>query len=252
MAQKIQLEVSKKEQVTEKVYMVTFRLVSPPIIDFRAGQNMMIMIAPGINRTMSIASPPSQSTELLMVHDVSPMGPGSKWTVGLNVGDTATVVAPTGGALSLVESPRKKVLIATGAGIAPFHAMVLDYFERRAEVGHDTALRSAFRVLASSRSSSQSVGSVGNAEAMTTLRSETPPRAGNSLLQSAITLYWGLRYESDVYWKEEFDRIAREHPTFTWHQVLSKPTDAWQGLRGHVTEHVLSMEKDMPNSDFYL
>lgn len=126
MAQKIQVEVVKKEQVTEKVYMVTFRLVDPPTIDFRAGQNMMLMIAPGVNRTMSIASPPSKKDELLMVHDISPMGPGSQWTLGLKVGDRATIVAPTGGMLSFIDSPRRKVMVATGTGIAPFHAMILD------------------------------------------------------------------------------------------------------------------------------
>ena len=201
MAQKIQLEVAKKEQVTDKVFLVNFKLIDPPTIDFRAGQNMMLMIAPGVNRTMSIASPPSQTQELLMVHDVSPMGPGSRWTIGLKVGDRVTVMAPTGGALSFVDSPRKKVLVATGAGIAPFHAMIIDYLAREA----------------------------------------TTP----------LVLYWGQRYEQDVYWKEEFDRIAAEHPTFTWHQVLSKPGDTWQGLRGHVTEHVLTME-DRANCDFYL
>ncbi|MEK7533516.1 MAG: FAD-binding oxidoreductase [Patescibacteria group bacterium] len=205
MAQKITLEVAKKEQVTEKVYFVTFRLVTPSSIDFRAGQNMMLMISPGINRTMSIASPPSQNQELLIVHDVSPMGPGSQWTVGLKVGDRATIVAPTGGALSFIQSPRKKVMVATGTGVAPFHAMVLDYFN-----------------------------------------------AGTSAQQTPLVLYWGLRYEQDVYWKEEFDRVSSLHPTFIWHLILSRPTEVWQGGRGHVTEYVLETEKDMEHTEFYL
>lgn len=198
MAQKITVEVIKKEQVTEKVFFVTFRLVTPPAIDFRAGQNMMLMVSPGINRTMSIASPPSQKNEVLMIHDVSPMGPGSQWTLGLKVGDSATIVAPTGGSLSFIPSSKKKVMIATGTGVAPFHSMMLD-----------------------------------------------KPNL-------SMVLYWGLRYETDVYWKEEFDRISSFHPNFTWHQVLSKPSDSWRGLRGHVTEHVLEREKNMPESEFYL
>lgn len=202
MAAKITLTVIKKEQVAEKVFFVTFRLVSPPTISFRAGQNMMLMIAPGINRTMSIASPPANNSELLMVHDISPMGPGSQWTAGLHIGDSATIVAPTGGALSLIDSPRKKVMIATGTGVAPFHAMILDYL------------------------------------------------GGGGL--APLVLYWGLRYEHDVYWKEEFDAIQAAHPSFIWHQVLSKPADTWQGLRGHVTQYVPAMEKDLLTSEFYL
>lgn len=202
MAAKITLTVIKKEQVTDKVFFVTFRLVSPPTIQFHAGQNMMLMIAPGVNRTMSIASPPSQTNELLMVHDITPMGPGSQWTAGLKVGDSATIVAPTGGALSLIDSPRKKVMIATGTGAAPFHAITLDYFANGGK--------------------------------------------------ARLVLYWGQRYEHDVYWKDEFDSIQVQNPLFTWHQVLSKPTPAWQGLTGHVTGHVLAMEKDMLECEFYL
>lgn len=180
MAQKITLEVVKKEQVTEKVYFVTFRLIDPPAIDFRAGQNMMLMIGPGINRTMSIASPPNNNNELLMIHDISPMGPGSKWTLGLTVGDKATIVAPTGGALSFIETPKKKVMVATGTGIAPFHSMILE------------------------------------------------------ARYSDLELYWGLRYENDMYWQEEFQN------RLPFYLILSKPLDTWKGLRGHVTEHVLA------------
>lgn len=201
MAQKLTLEVIKKEQVTDKVYFVTFRFVSPSQFSYTSGQNMMLMIAPGVNRTMSIASPPS-AQKLLMVHDVSPMGPGSQWTQRLAVGDMVTVVAPTGGALSFVESSRKKVMIATGTGIAPFHAMILDYLSKGG--------------------------------------------------QALLSLYWGQRYEKDIYWKDEFDAIANLNPTFMWHLILSQPTAAWQGRVGHVTEHVLKDERDTQNSEFYL
>lgn len=202
MAEKITLEVVKKERVTENVYFVTFKLISPPTIEFRAGQNMMLMVAPGINRTMSIASPPFKKDEILMVHDISPMGPGSAWTLGLGVGDTATIMAPTGGALSFLDTPKKKVMVATGTGVAPFHAMILDYLFRKGE--------------------------------------------------APLVLYWGQRYERDIYWKEEFDHIHALNPSFMWYQVLSKPTGSWAGRKGHVTEHVLAEENDMEHSEFYL
>jgi len=65
-------------------------------------------------------------------------------------------------------------------------------------------------------------------------------------------LYWGLRFAEDIFWKEEFDALAHRHPQFSFHLILSKPSPAWQGLRGHVTEHVLGSEKDFQTSDFYL
>ncbi len=245
MAQKITLKVVKKVQVTKKVYFVTFRLVSPPTITYKAGQNMMLMIPPssapsdakatagekatagkpGVNRTMSIASPPSNDHELLMIHDVTPMGPGSKWTVSLSEGDSATIVAPTGGALMFMDTDRRKVMVATGTGVAPFHAMILD------------------KLSVISRSPRSSSGEAGQSSDQKSLKAEDRP---------LMALYWGQRFEDDVYWKEEFDMIAAAHPNFTWHQILSRPTPAWQGLRGHVTEHVLEQEKDMVNSEFYL
>ncbi len=202
MAAKISLEVIDKSRITQKVYFVTFRPVDPPTVAFKAGQNMMLMIAPGINRTMSIASAPSASDRILMIHDVSPMGPGSKWTLGLSVGDKVTIVAPTGGALMFLDTPKRKVMVATGTGVAPFHSMILDRLARDA----------------------------------------TTP----------LVLYWGQRFEEDVYWKEEFDRIATEHPNFSWHQILSRPSPVWNGLTGHVTEHVMGMEKDQTAHEYYL
>lgn len=202
MAQKISLAVVSKDLVAKDIYVVTFRLVDPPTISFHAGQNMMLMVAPGVNRTMSIASPPTSSNELLMVHDVSPMGPGSKWTLGLKVGDNATIVAPTGGALMPLPTTKRKVFIATGTGIAPFRAILLDAFSNHSQI--------------------------------------------------PMTLYWGLRYQEDVYWKNDFDLLAQNRDTFTWHLVLSKPPSDWQGLTGHVTEHVMELEKDYANSEYYL
>lgn len=201
MAAKITLQVIKKEQVTEKVFFVTFRPVTPPSIPFRAGQNMMLMVAPGVNRTMSIASPPS-AHDILMVHDVSPMGPGSQWTVGLQPGDHATIVAPTGGALSFLDTPKRKVMVATGTGIAPFHSMIADALEKKKN--------------------------------------------------SPMTLYWGLRYEQDIYWHDEFLKMTTLNSSFMFHLILSKPNDKWRGLAGHVTEHVLRLEKDLLQSEFYL
>lgn len=130
MAQKYTATVTKKEKVSSKVYCLTFTLVSPPALSFKAGQNIMLMIAPGINRTMSIASSPSTPESILIAHDVAPQGPGSLWTEHLKIGDTATFVAPTGGVLSLLPTNNRKVLIATGTGIAPFRAVLYDYLEK--------------------------------------------------------------------------------------------------------------------------
>lgn len=125
--QKLTAVVASKEKVSSKVYLVRFKLVDPPTITFHAGQNIMLMIAPGVNRTMSIASPPSENTSILMAHDVSPGGPGSQWTLNLKVGDQVNLIGPTGALSFDATSRRSKVFAATGVGIAPFRAMILEY-----------------------------------------------------------------------------------------------------------------------------
>ncbi len=127
--QKFQAVIEKKEQLTKSVILVTFQLVNPSEIMFLAGQTLMLNVSQGINRSMSIASPPQDKTHILMCHDVSPNGPGSQWTIAHNVGDTATFMAPLGMFVMDKESHRKKVLVATGTGIAPYRSMLLDYLE---------------------------------------------------------------------------------------------------------------------------
>lgn len=127
--QRFTLEVTSKEEISPEIYEVHFKVVEPPEIVFNAGQTMMLMVAPGINRSMSIASSPRQKTELLMLHDVRPMGPGSKWTLALQVGDQAKIMAPLGIFTLKKEEHKRKVLVATGTGVAPFYSMIVDYYE---------------------------------------------------------------------------------------------------------------------------
>ncbi|MCX8009477.1 MAG: hypothetical protein N3A54_07360, partial [Patescibacteria group bacterium] len=56
--------LSKKEKISSKVYDVRFQLVDPPSMEYKAGHTIMIYIEPGVNRSMSIASPPREQTEL--------------------------------------------------------------------------------------------------------------------------------------------------------------------------------------------
>lgn len=202
MAQKIKAVVESKEKISTKVYSVVFKLIDPPELVFEAGQNILLLISENVNRTMSIASPPFEKNIILMAHDVSPMGPGSQWTLNLKVGDEVNLYGPTGGNLVLADNSKKKVFIATGTGIAPYRSMILEYLH-----------------------------------------------AGG---KSQIDLYWGMRYEDDLFWQKEFLDLENKYPNFKFNLVLSKPEPDYLGPTGHVTEHVLSEEKDPVNCDFYL
>ncbi len=198
--------IEKKEQLTNDVILVTFALLEPSTISFIAGQTIMLNVAPGINRAMSIASPPSDTGHILMLHDIRPGGPGSQWTINHKEGDEASFIAPLGMFVMNAESSRKKVFVATGTGVAPFHAMLLEYLPK-----------------------------------------------GQT---DEVTLYWGLRYEADIYWKDEFEQLAKRYTYFHFVLTLSKPSDRWQESasqrRGHVTDHVVQNEQNVKGCEFYL
>jgi ferredoxin-NADP reductase len=53
-----------------------------------------------------------------------------------------------------------------------------------------------------------------------------------------IWLVYGTRYESDMYYHEEFEALAARKPNFHYLPTLSRAQADWTGLRGHVQEHV--------------
>lgn len=58
-----------------------------------------------------------------------------------------------------------------------------------------------------------------------------------------MTLYWGLRYETDMFWETEFQELAESFSNFTFKIILSKPSDAWKLSRGRVTDLLTVVEK---------
>ena len=53
-----------------------------------------------------------------------------------------------------------------------------------------------------------------------------------------IWLVYGTRYESDIYYREEFEALARRKPNFHYLPTLSRADESWSGLRGYVQDHV--------------
>ncbi len=69
---------------------------------------------------------------------------------------------------------------------------------------------------------------------------------------AAVTLWWGLRYETDVFWQREFDDLDMKYPNFYHSIMLSQSTEKWTGVRGRVTDHVISKTPELVSSEFYL
>ena len=49
-------------------------------------------------------------------------------------------------------------------------------------------------------------------------------------------LIYGTRYESELYYRDYFDRIATEHSNFHYLTTLSRADEVWTGRRGYVQE----------------
>jgi ferredoxin-NADP reductase len=51
-------------------------------------------------------------------------------------------------------------------------------------------------------------------------------------------LLFGVRYEQDIYYRAEFERLASEHSNVHFLPTLSRGGPEWNGLRGYVQEHL--------------
>lgn len=67
-----------------------------------------------------------------------------------------------------------------------------------------------------------------------------------------LWLLFGSRYEKDLYYHQEFLRLANEHKNFTYLPTLSKPGPEWTGLHGYVQEHVRSIVGERTDMHAYI
>jgi len=218
--------ISEKNQLTSTIYHVRFSLPLSQTLLFTPGQYATVVIDSKIRRQYSFCSDPYHTKEFEMVIDVAPMGPGSKFFLEKAVGDTVAFLGPLG-TFRLADTPMKKVLIATGTGIAPFRSMLLN-----------EVLRSSFLV-----------PSKGYDELSFTTKELTKNK---ELTTRNFSLYWGLRHEEDMYWDKELKDLVGQLVGFQYFMSLSKPSEKWTGLVGHVTDHVLKQEHNWEMTEFYL
>jgi len=67
-----------------------------------------------------------------------------------------------------------------------------------------------------------------------------------------IYLIFGNRTEKDIYYHDEFLRLAKEHTNFHYLPTLSRGGPEWQGLRGYVQEHVPAIVQGRSDMHAYI
>ena len=119
--------IVKKQQLTAHVVLFTFKPVTPASMQFTAGQYGSFVIDEKTRRQYSFCSSPHDPAAFEVVIDTTPMGPGSKFFFSKNTGDSVSFMAPLGVFVLDKTTNRKKVMVATGTGVAPLRSMILDY-----------------------------------------------------------------------------------------------------------------------------
>jgi len=59
-------------------------------------------------------------------------------------------------------------------------------------------------------------------------------------------LIYGTRHESDLYYRDYFEKVAAAHPNFHYLPTLSRGADDWKGRRGYVQDHVRQVVESLP------
>ena len=63
----------------------------------------------------------------------------------------------------------------------------------------------------------------------------TAPTAVTARISGSI---YGTRHESELYYREEFEALARRKPNFHYLATLSRAPESWTGLCGYVQDHM--------------
>lgn len=74
------------------------------------------------------------------------------------------------------------------------------------------------------------------------------PESGEDLSEGRhFWLVYGTRHETELYYQKYFEKLAAERRNFHYLSSLSRPHDAWEGLRGYVQDHVTEVVKARSN-----
>jgi CDP-4-dehydro-6-deoxyglucose reductase len=68
----------------------------------------------------------------------------------------------------------------------------------------------------------------------------------------AVTLLFGVRYETNLLYRDEFESLAETHRQFRFLPVVSRPELTWSGRVGRVQAHLAEALLDRRDTDVYI
>ena len=99
---------------------------------------------------------------------------------------------------------------------------------------------------------------IGGGVGMAPLRAHVFDQLEHRRTERRISFWYGARSLIDLYYADDMQRLAREHPNFSWHVALSDPApgEAWEGEVGYVHDVVhqryLQSHPDPAACEYYL
>ncbi len=99
---------------------------------------------------------------------------------------------------------------------------------------------------------------IGGGAGMAPMRSHIFDQLKRLATTRKISFWYGARSVREMFYVEDFDRLAAECPNFTWHVALSDPQheDNWQGYTGFIHnvlyEHYLRDHEAPEECEFYM
>jgi CDP-4-dehydro-6-deoxyglucose reductase len=67
-----------------------------------------------------------------------------------------------------------------------------------------------------------------------------------------LTLLFGVRHESTIYYRDDFEVLASAHPNFRFWPTLSRGESSWAGRTGHVQQHLTEALAGRTDIDVYI
>jgi len=77
-------------------------------------------------------------------------------------------------------------------------------------------------------------------------------RAHLNASSPAFTLLFGVRYQSHLLYRTEFEEMALRYPHFRFWPTLTRPEAGWKGRQGRVQAHLAEAVGERRDLDFYL
>lgn len=67
-----------------------------------------------------------------------------------------------------------------------------------------------------------------------------------------LDLLFGARYPETILYRDQFEQLAAQHPSFGFHPTLSRAPASWTGRRGHVQQHLFDLLAGRTDVDVYI